>query len=65
MGPHGGWSLIPSQAQWVKGSGVAAAAVCVVAEAKIQSLARELPCSLGMAIKLKKTNKEFPSWCSG
>ena len=40
-----GIGLISSSAQWVKGSGVA------VAVAQIQSLARELPCAAGVALK--------------
>ena len=47
-GPCGGAGLIPSLAQWVKGSSVAAA------EAEIQSLARELPYAVSLDIKKKK-----------
>ena len=51
-----GIGLISSQAQWVKGSSVAAAAatVQVQAAAQIQSLAQELPYAMGVAIKKKK-----------
>ena len=41
-------------AQGVKGSGVAAAAAQVAAMAQIQSLAQELPCAVGAAIKKEK-----------
>ena len=33
--------------------------------AQIQSLARELAYTVGVAIKKKKCMLEFPSWCSG
>jgi len=39
---------IPSLAQWIKGSGVAAAVN------QIQSLAQELPCATGVATRKKK-----------
>ena len=42
--------LIPGPTQWVKGFGTAAAAVQVAAVAQIQSLAWELPQTLGVAI---------------
>ena len=52
--------LIPSPAQQVKGSGIAAAAVQVTAAAQIQSLAQELPhaCGDSHKIKTKKTIKK-------
>ena len=43
-----GTTLIPSPAQWVKGSGTA------VAVARIQLLAQELPYAAGAAIRRKK-----------
>ena len=43
--------LIPSLAQWVKGSGIAAAVALVAAAARIKSLAWELPCAAGVAIQ--------------
>ena len=46
--------MIPSPAQWVKGSGIAAALVWVTAVARIQSLARELPYAKDVAKKEKK-----------
>ena len=42
---------IPGLVQWVKGSGVAMAAVKVAAAAQICSLAQELPYAVGAAIK--------------
>ena len=45
---------IPSLVQWVKRSGVAAAAVQVTAVAQIQSLAQELSYAIGVAIEKKK-----------
>ena len=48
-----GAGLIPGVAQWVKGFGVAAAVAQVTAGAQIQSLAQELPYTMGAAIKLK------------
>ena len=53
--------LIPSLAQWVKGYSVAIAMVQVAAMAQIQSLAQELPCAMGAAIKKKKSKKNFVS----
>ena len=47
-GRCGGVGSIPSQAQWCKRSGIAAAV------AQIQSLAQEVPCAMGVAIKGKK-----------
>ena len=41
-------------AQWVKGSGVAAAAVEVAAVVQTQSLARELPYAAGVTFRKKK-----------
>ena len=49
-----GTGLIPGLVQWVKGSDIAAAAAQVAAVAQLQSLARELPYAVGVAIKLKK-----------
>ena len=43
--------LIPGPAQWVKGSGIAAAAGWITAVAQIQSLAWEFPYATGEAIK--------------
>ena len=54
MGRCRGIDSIPGLAQWVKGSGVAAAVAQVTAVAQIQSLPRELPCTVGVAIKKKK-----------
>ena len=48
MGLWEGADPIPGSAQWIKGSGVAAAAT------QSQSLAQELPCAAGVAIKRKK-----------
>ena len=42
---------IPSEMQWIKGSGVAVAVVQVTAAAQIQSLAWELPYTAGVATK--------------
>ena len=47
----------PDLVQWVKGSGIATAAAEVAAAAQIQSLAWELPCATGMAMKKIKPNK--------
>ena len=49
-----GTGSIPSPVQWIKVSGVAIAVAQVVAEAQIQSLAWELPYTMGVAIKLKQ-----------
>ena len=46
---------IPSPAQWVKGSGIAAAVAWITAVAQIQSLAWELPYALGRPKKKTKT----------
>ena len=54
MGHCRGTGLIPSAAQWVKGWGIAAAKVQVVAVVWIQSLALELPHAMGSAIKRRK-----------
>ena len=51
--------MIPGPAQWVKIWGVAAAAAQVAAVAQVQSLAWELPCAMGMAIKLKNKKISF------
>ena len=51
LGHYRGVCLIPGSAQWVKGSSVAV--LWVVAAARIQSLAQELPYALGAAIKIK------------
>ena len=45
---------MPGMAQWAKGSGVATAAAQVIAVARIQSLAQELPYAVVAAVKLKK-----------
>ena len=45
LGHCGGLGLIPGLVQWVKRSGVATAV------ARIQSLARELPYAVGVAVK--------------
>ena len=45
----------PGPVQWVKGSGVAAAAAQVTTAAHIQSLAWELLCTVSVAIKQNKT----------
>ena len=45
-----GAGLIPSPAQWVKGSSVATVVAQVTATAQIQSLAWELPYTVGAAI---------------
>ena len=50
--------MIPSLAQWVKGSGIAIAAAQVTAGALTQSLAWELPYAAGTAIKKKKKKKK-------
>ena len=47
-----GSGSIPGPAQWIKGSGIAAAA------AGIHSLARELPYAVGPAKKIKKKKKK-------
>ena len=56
--------MIPSLAQWVKGSGITTGVkgsgvttgeTYVAASARVQPLAQELPCAMGMAInKIKK-----------
>ena len=43
--------LIPGPAQWVKGSGIAAAVPQAAAAAHIRSLAQELPHAVTAAIK--------------
>ena len=45
---------VPTVVQWVKGSGFASAVLQVTAMAWSQSLARELPYAMGVAIKKKK-----------
>ena len=50
LGGYGDKGSIPGPAQWIKGSGIAAAAVYFVAVAQIQYLAQELPYAVGMAI---------------
>ena len=55
LGRCRGVGLIPSLAQWVKGSGIAAAGVQVAATAWVQSPAKEIPCAVGAAI-LKNVN---------
>ena len=55
LGSCGVTGLISSQAQWVKGSGIAAAV------AQIQSLAPELPYSGDVAIKKKRSTTLSPS----
>ena len=49
---EGGAGLIPGPAQWVKGSGVAAAL------ARIQPLARDLPRAAGVATKKKRRKRQ-------
>ena len=49
----GGAGSIPGPAQCVKGSSIAVAAGTVTAVAQIQSLSRELPNALDVAIKIK------------
>ena len=49
-----GGGLIACLARWVEGSEVATAEVQVSAVAQIQSLARELPKSVGAALKKKE-----------
>ena len=51
LGHCGSKDLIPSLAQWVKGSGIAAAVVYVTTAAQIHSLAQELPYAECAAIK--------------
>ena len=43
-----------SLVQWIKGPGIAIAAVEVTTVAKIQSLVRELPYAMGAIIKKRK-----------
>ena len=50
--------MIPDLVQWVKGSGISMTVVGVTAVAQMQSLARELPCAMGEAIKKKKKRKK-------
>ena len=52
LGSQGGAGLMPSPAQQVKGSGVAAAA------AWIQSLVQDLPYAAGVTITLKEEKKK-------
>ena len=55
--------MIPSPAQWVKGSIVDAARAWVNAAAWIQSLAWELPDAMGAAKeKKKRKKKKNPLW---
>ena len=53
----GGKGPIPSPAQWVNGSGIAAAVVQVTAEAQIRSLACEFAYTMGVAIKSNTIKK--------
>ena len=50
--------MIPSPAQWVKGSDIATAAVQVTVVARIQSLAMELAYVIGTVIKFKNKGKK-------
>ena len=43
--------LIPGPAQWVKGSGIATAAVWITALAQIQCLAQEVPHTVVQSLK--------------
>ena len=52
---------IPGLAQWVKGSGTAAAVVWVTTAVRIRSLARNSLC-LGVAKEEKKDEKEHKKW---
>lgn len=56
-----GAGLIPSPAQWVKGSRIATAVAQVAAAARIQSLTWELPYAIGEATPKKKKKKECNS----
>ena len=56
-GHFGSTSSILGLAQWVKGSGIAAAGAQVTAMTHIQSLAWEIAYAMGVAIKLKKKKK--------
>ena len=49
--------------QWVKGTGIAAAAVRVTVVAQIQSLAWELPYAMGEAIKNVYKSRDFKCIC--
>ena len=53
---------IPSLAQGVKGSSVAAAEMWVTAAAQIQSLAWDLPCAVGVAIKKSPSSDRCFIW---
>ena len=52
-----GMGLIPCLVQGVKGSSVATVVVYVTAASQIQSLAQELPCAVGAAMKKISKNK--------
>ena len=59
-------SLTPGSVQWVKGSGITGittAMAWVTAQAQIQSLARELPYAMGVAIKKQKRSSNFTLTC--
>ena len=49
---------MPGPVQGVKGSGIAAAVADIPAVAWIQSLAQELPCAVGVAIKRDQKKKK-------
>ena len=54
--------MTPGLVQWVKGSSLATAAVEVLAVARIQSLAWDLPGAVGVAIRTDQiTNDPFLS----
>ena len=57
LGHYRSTGLIPSPAQWVKGSSVVTAVILVAAAAQIQSLAQGLLHARGAAIK-RKNNKQ-------
>ena len=50
--------MIPSPAQWVRGSSIATAVAYVTAAAWIRSLAWELPYTMAVTIKKKKKKKK-------
>ena len=54
--------MIPGLVQWVKGSGIAAAAVLFTAVARIQYLAWELLYAVGAVIERTTNNKTLRSW---
>ena len=58
MGLCGGAGSVPGQVQWVKGSGIAAAAVEVAAVALIQSMAQNFRMPWVQPLKKKKKKKK-------